>query len=92
MPEQANVQARKKAARKKSGNSAEPGPESQLPPRPQAQIQQVMAVVVPVEIYEQMKRCCRSAPYEDVELLMQAMRNLVPQQVNMSPGPAPGQG
>ena len=48
------------------------------------QAQQVMAVVVPVEIYEQMKRCVRSAPFEDVELLMQTMKNLAPQQVNIT--------
>ena len=75
----------KKPARKKPNNAA--GPASQLPPMmPQAQ--QVMAVVVPVEIYEQMKRCVRSSPFEDVELLMQTMKNLAPQQVNITaPGP-----
>ena len=90
MAEQANVQARKKAARKKSGagNSAEPGPASQLPAAPGIQIQTIMAVVVPVEIFEQMKRSVRAQPYEDVELLIQAMKNLSPQQVNMS---MPGQ-
>lgn len=91
MPEQANVQARKKAARKKSaGNNAAPGPASQLPAMPGIQVQTIMAVVVPVEIFEQMKRAVRAQPYEDVELLIQAMKNLAPQQVNMTAGPPQG--
>jgi len=88
MAEQPNVAARKRAARKK-GNSAEPGPGSQLPPGMIPQVQQVMAVVVPVEIYEQMKRCVRQLPYEDVELIIGAMKNLAPQQVSIT---QPGQG
>lgn len=85
MAEQTNVQERKTAARKKSaGNNAEPGPESQLPQPAMPQAQSIMAVVVPVEIFEQMKRSVRAQPYEEVELLMQAMKNLMPQKVNMS--------
>ena len=80
---QANVQKRK--------NNDKPGPESPRPPPPQ--IQTIMAVVVPVEIFDQMKRAVKQNPDEDVELLIQAMRNLQPQQVNMQmpPGQAPGQ-
>ena len=81
---QANVQKRDKP------NNDKPGPESQLPPPGQPQVQQIMAVIVPVEIFEQMKRAVRKQPYEDVELLIQTMRNLAPQQVTMQQ--APGQG
>lgn len=73
-----------KAVKGKNG----PGPGSQLPPM--AQMQSLMAVVVPVEIFDQMKRAVKRQPYEDVELLLQAMKNLIPQQVNMSPQPPPG--
>lgn len=51
------------------------------------QVQSIMAVVVPAEIFEQMKRAVKRQPYEDVELLIQAMKNLIPQQVNMGPPP-----
>ena len=92
MVEQPNVQARKKAARKKTagkgGNSAAPGPGSQLPAS-MPQVNNIMAVVVPTEIFEQMKRCVRQLPYEDVELLIGAMKNLAAQQVTMT---VPGQG
>jgi hypothetical protein len=49
-----------------------------------------MAVIVPSEIFDQMKRAIKQLPYEDVELLLGTMKNLYPQQVTMS-GP-PGQG
>jgi hypothetical protein len=78
MTEQANVQKRSK----KTLNNA-PAPE--MP-----QVQQIMAVIVPVEIFEQMKRCVRMQPYDEVELLMQTMRNLQPQTVSMQQGPGPG--
>jgi len=88
MAEQANVQARKKAARKKSGaNGPEPGPGSQLPAMPQ--VNQIMAVVVPVEIFDQMKRAVKRQPYDEVELLLGAMKNLMPQNVTMT---TPGAG
>lgn len=82
MSEQPNVQARKKAARK-TNNAA--------PEMPQPQVQTIQAVVVPVEIFDQMKRAVKRQPYEDVELLLQAMRNLMPQAVNMQlpPGGMP---
>ena len=51
------------------------------------QMQSLMAVVVPVEIFDQMKRAVKRQPYEDVELLLQAMKNLIPQQVNMQAAP-----
>ena len=76
---QANVQKRTK---KPALNNA-PAPDA-------PQVQQIMAVIVPVEIFEQMKRCVRMQPYEDVELLMQTMRNLQPQTVSMQKGPGPG--
>lgn len=78
---QPNVQKRKP-------NNDKPGPASQLPDS-MPQIQNIMAVVVPVEIFDQMKRAVRQRPYEDVELLLQAMKNLQPQQVSMT---VPGQG
>jgi len=71
-----------KAVKGKNG----PGPGSQLPPMA-PQVQSIMAVVVPAEIFEQMKRAVKRQPYEDVELLIQAMKNLIPQQVNMGPPP-----
>ncbi len=54
------------------------------------QIQNIMAVIVPVEIFDQMKRAVKRQPYEDVELLIQAMKSLAPQQVTMQTAP-PGQ-
>ncbi len=83
---QANVNKRKKPDAK-PGNGPVPGMGNPLP-IPQPQVQSIMAVVVPVEIYEQMKRAVKRQPYDEVELLLGAMKNLMPQQVNM--GPAPG--
>lgn len=48
-----------------------------------AQIQTIMAVVVPVEIFDQMKGAIKRLPYNEIELLLQAMRGLAAQQVNM---------
>ena len=73
-----------KEVKRKNG----PGPESQLPPMA-PQVQSIMAVVVPVEIFDQMKRAVKRQPYEDVELLLQAMRTLQPQTVNMTQAPGP---
>lgn len=77
---QPNVQKRDK---NKSNNEA-----AQVQP---PQTQAIMAVVVPVDIFDQMKRAVKRQPYEDVELLLQAMRNLQPQQVQMHlpPGQMP---
>ena len=64
--------------------------EANATPAPQMpQLQTIMAVVVPVELYEQMKRHIRAQPFDEVDLLMTAMKNLQPQQVNMT---VPGQG
>lgn len=86
MAEQANVQARKKAARK--NNSA---PESGEGPMAQPQIQTVMAVVVPEEIFAMMKDMLRKLPRDQTELLWSTMTNLRPQPVNMQlqPGQQP---
>jgi hypothetical protein len=85
MTEQA-IQKRGKNNSKPDG----PGPESQLPKPEAPAVRQIMAVIVPSEIFDQMKRAIKQLPYEDVELLLGTMKNLYPQQVTMS-GP-PGQG
>lgn len=84
MTEQANVQKRGK------NNADKPGPESQLPPM-MPQVQQIMAVIVPADLYDKMKHAIKCLPYNEIELLLQAMKNLQPQQVTMQQGP-PGQG
>lgn len=76
---QPNVQKRPK------DNNDKPGPASQLP-----QIQSIMAVVVPVEIYDKMRDSIKCLPHNQIELLLQTMKNLQPQQVNMAVPPPPG--
>lgn len=51
------------------------------------QIQTIMAVVVPVEIFDKMKDSIKCLPHNQIELLLQTMRNLQPQQVNMQMPP-----
>jgi hypothetical protein len=83
---QANTQKRDKPI-----NNDKPGVESTLPQPEMPQVRQMMAVIVPSELYDQMKRAIKQLPYEDVELLLGTMKNLYPQQVTMQQGP-PGQG
>jgi hypothetical protein len=80
---QANVQKRPKV------NNDKPGPESQLPPL-MPQVQNIQAVIVPVDLYDKMKHAIKCLPYNEIELLLSAMKNLQPQQVTMTQ--APGQG
>ena len=51
------------------------------------QVQTIMAVVVPVEIFDKMKDSIKCLPHNQIELLLQTMRNLQPQQVNMQMPP-----
>ena len=78
MPEQANVQKRGKI-------NGEPQPAD--PTMPMPQVQTIMAVIVPVEIFDQMKRAVKNNPYSEIELLVQAMKNLQQQQVTMQQMP-----
>lgn len=79
---QPNVQKRGKT------NNKVPDPGgAQAQPAMQPQIQTIMAVVVPVEIYEKMKDSIKCLPHNQIELLLQTMKNLQPQQVNMQMPP-----
>lgn len=80
---QPNVQTRTKKGRNDKTNG--PGPESQLPLPPQ--VQTIMAVIVPVEIYDKMKDSIKCLPHNQIELLLTTMKNLQPQQVNMTAPP-----
>lgn len=77
---QPNVQKRGKT------NNEAPDPGG-APGMAQPQIQTIMAVVVPVEIYEKMKDSIKCLPHNQIELLLQTMKNLQPQQVNMQMPP-----
>jgi len=82
MKEQANTQ-------KKPINADKPGPESQLP-NLQPQVNNIMAVIVPVDLFDKMRHAIKCLPYNEIELLLGAMKNLQPQQVTMTqtlPGP-----
>ena len=59
---------------------------TQQMPAGAGQVQQVEAVVVPVEIWDQMKNAIRKLPVEDVEVLYLTMKQLRPQTINMTQG------
>lgn len=82
---QPNVQARKKAAKK--NNAAAPAPAAVAAPS----VQQVMAVVVPEEIYALMKQALGNLPRNETDLLFTTMQGLRPQMVTMQlpPGMPP---
>jgi len=76
--------------RDKPINNDKPGADSQLPPMV-PHVQTVMAVIVPADLYDKMKHAIKCLPYNEIELLLGAMKNLQPQQVTMQQAP-PGQG
>lgn len=79
---QPNTQKRNKPI----NNSDHPGAGAEAPPL-MPEVKQIMAVIVPSEIFDQMKRAIKQLPYEDVELLLGTMKNLYPQQVTMQQAP-----
>lgn len=73
----------------KRNNNQPDNSKSNLPPN-QPAMQQVMAVVVPVEIYEMMRDQLKRLPRNETELLWTTMQSLRPQAVTMqTPGMAP---
>jgi hypothetical protein len=59
---------------------------TQQMPAGAGQVHQIEAVVVPVEIWDQLKNAIRKLPVEDVEVLYLTMKQLRPQTVNMTQG------
>ena len=73
----------------KRNNSQPDNSKSNLPP-PQASMQQIEAVICPVEIWDQIKNGLRKLPVEDVEVILMTMKTMRPQIVNMQQAPPPG--
>jgi hypothetical protein len=66
----------------KRNNGQPDNSKKNLPPN-QPAVQQVMAVVVPEEIYDMMKSMLKKLPREDTDLLWTTMQSLRPQAVTM---------
>jgi hypothetical protein len=74
-------------------NNAQPDNSKENLPPLQPAMQQVMAVVVPEEIYNLMKEAIRKLPRDETDLLWTTMQSLRAQAVTMQmPGQMPPQG
>lgn len=68
----------------KRNNSQPDNSNANLPP---PQVQQIEAVVCPVEIWDNIRIVLRKLPVEDVDVVLQTMKQMRPQIVNMQQAP-----